>query len=281
MSEPNPTTTPATPVAQQPWEASWTPQATPEPAPGAPQPWANIPPAPTPVQTPLPASDPARRTPPSKWNGLAIAGFILSFLISLVGLILSIIGFNQTKRSGEKGHGLALAGIIISIINMILGLALTVALVAGGLAGLADTTADTDTVKAPSSTSRTVEPKAVMPKTTSKPFADAQAYVDSSANQAFMEGFNGSLKDSGGTAVSTAETKDTIRYDVTMNGVGTAADVPGVGDGLLESLRPMMGGEAKRLDNLIDTTDGVSLHLRILAADGTLIAERTYTAADA
>lgn len=57
--------------------------------------------------------------------------------------------------------------------------------------------------------------------------------------------------------------------------------MPGVGDSLLESLRPLMGGEAKRLDNLIDTTGGVSLHLRILAADGTLIAERTYTAADA
>lgn len=266
MSEPNPVTppatpTPATPVTQQPWEASWTPQATPEPAPGAPQPWADIPPAPTPGQPPLPG--PAHRTPQAKWNGLAVAGFILSFLVSLVGLILSIIGFNQTKRSGEKGHGLALAGIIISVINMILGLALTVALVAGGLAGLADTTTGADTVKAPSSTSRTTEPRTVTP---SKPFTDAQAYADSTANQTFMEGFNSSLKDSGGTAVSTAENEDTIRYDVTKNGVGTAADVPSVGDSLLESPRPMMGGEAKRLDNLIDTTGGVSLHLRILAA---------------
>jgi len=46
-----------------------------------------------------------------KYNGLAIAGFICSFLVSLLGLILSIVGLNQIKKQGGKGKGLAIAGI--------------------------------------------------------------------------------------------------------------------------------------------------------------------------
>ena len=52
----------------------------------------------------------------NNWNGLAIAGFVLSFFSTIVGLILSIIAYKQIKESGEKGKGLALAGIIISSI---------------------------------------------------------------------------------------------------------------------------------------------------------------------
>ena len=51
---------------------------------------------------------------PQRWNGMAIAGFVCSFFISIVGLILSIIGLKQIKERNEKGHGLALAGVIIS-----------------------------------------------------------------------------------------------------------------------------------------------------------------------
>jgi hypothetical protein len=56
-------------------------------------------------------------------SGMAIAGFVLSFLCALLGLIFSIIGYNQVKNSNgmKTGGGLALAGIIISIINMLLG----------------------------------------------------------------------------------------------------------------------------------------------------------------
>ena len=48
------------------------------------------------------------------YNALAIVGFVLSFFTTIVGLILSIIAYKQTKESGEKGKELALAGIIIS-----------------------------------------------------------------------------------------------------------------------------------------------------------------------
>jgi hypothetical protein len=56
-------------------------------------------------------------------SGMAITGFILSFLCSLLGLIFSIIGYNECKKSmgTVKGEGLALAGIIISIVSMLLG----------------------------------------------------------------------------------------------------------------------------------------------------------------
>ncbi len=58
----------------------------------------------------------------TRTSGMAIAGFVLSFFCSLLGLIFSIIGYNECKKSGGivKGEGLALAGIIIAILNMLL-----------------------------------------------------------------------------------------------------------------------------------------------------------------
>ena len=60
----------------------------------------------------------------NKWNGLAIAGFVLSFFNTLIGLILSIIAYKQVKESGEKGKELALAGIIICCVTMVIGIIL-------------------------------------------------------------------------------------------------------------------------------------------------------------
>jgi hypothetical protein len=55
---------------------------------------------------------------------MAIAGFILSFLCGLLGLIFSIVALNQISRSmGQlRGRGLAIAGIIISIVTMAVGI---------------------------------------------------------------------------------------------------------------------------------------------------------------
>jgi hypothetical protein len=66
---------------------------------------------------PPPAMPYATRT-----SGLAIAGFVCSFFCGLLGLILSIMGRNECKRSGGTvtGEGLALAGIIISIVFLVL-----------------------------------------------------------------------------------------------------------------------------------------------------------------
>jgi type II secretory pathway pseudopilin PulG len=59
----------------------------------------------------------------TRTSGLAIAGFVCSFFCGLLGLILSITGRNECKRSGGTvgGEGLALAGIIISSISLVLG----------------------------------------------------------------------------------------------------------------------------------------------------------------
>ncbi len=66
-------------------------------------------------------------------NTLALVGFILSFLMAPVGVVLSIVGLTQIKKEPlrYKGKELAIAGIIIGgiitclpIIFLILGLVL-------------------------------------------------------------------------------------------------------------------------------------------------------------
>jgi hypothetical protein len=52
--------------------------------------------------------------------GTVIAGFILSFLCPLIGLILCAVGMGEAKRR-NAGVGLATAGIIIAICMMIVG----------------------------------------------------------------------------------------------------------------------------------------------------------------
>ena len=51
-------------------------------------------------------------------NTIAIVGFVFSFLIALVGLICSIMGYKNAKNNGAPYKGLALAGIIISAVSM-------------------------------------------------------------------------------------------------------------------------------------------------------------------
>lgn len=52
-------------------------------------------------------------------NGFCIAGLILSFFSSLLGLIFSLIGLNKIKKTQEKGKGVAIAGLIISIVKLV------------------------------------------------------------------------------------------------------------------------------------------------------------------
>lgn len=56
-----------------------------------------------------------------KSNGMAIAGFVLSFFFALLGLIFSIIGLNKSKET-KSGRGLSIAGIIISSLSMVITL---------------------------------------------------------------------------------------------------------------------------------------------------------------
>ncbi len=56
---------------------------------------------------------------PTPTNGYAIAGFVLAFIFSLLGLIFSLIGRSKAKTIGS-GEGLAIAGMIISTIRIAL-----------------------------------------------------------------------------------------------------------------------------------------------------------------
>lgn len=59
--------------------------------------------------------NPTQNNNVGKINTMCIVGFVLSFLMPLLGLIFSIIGLIRSKRNGERGFGLAIAGIAISI----------------------------------------------------------------------------------------------------------------------------------------------------------------------
>lgn len=62
------------------------------------------------------ASRASRSAHRHEWNAMAITGFVLSFFGGLVGLILSLVGLNQIKRTHERGRSLAVAGIIIGVL---------------------------------------------------------------------------------------------------------------------------------------------------------------------
>ncbi|HEU0031254.1 MAG TPA: DUF4190 domain-containing protein [Kofleriaceae bacterium] len=56
---------------------------------------------------------------PRGTSGMAITGFVLSFVCGLLGLIFSLIGFVECKKKDVGGSGFALAGIILSIVNLL------------------------------------------------------------------------------------------------------------------------------------------------------------------
>lgn len=71
---------------------------------------------------PPPAADPNRT--------LSIVGFVLAFLCSIAGLVISIIAFNRSKQLGYTNN-LAKAGIIISAVLIALGVLANVTGMAG------------------------------------------------------------------------------------------------------------------------------------------------------
>jgi presenilin-like A22 family membrane protease len=59
-----------------------------------------------------PAQDPGRT--------MGIVGLILAIFCSLIGLIVSAIAYNKSKKAGYQNN-FALAGIIIGIVSLVLG----------------------------------------------------------------------------------------------------------------------------------------------------------------
>lgn len=98
----------------------------------------------TPTPPIAPQGYPYSPAPYQRWNSLCIAGFVLSFLSPVLGLILSIISLTQINRTGEKSKGLATAGIVISAIYLTIVAVLIFSAVAI-LSGNVDNLEDDDT----------------------------------------------------------------------------------------------------------------------------------------
>ena len=57
-------------------------------------------------------------------DGFAIAGFVTSLLIPVVGLVLSAIALGRIRKNNTGGRGLATAGLVIGIVFTVVGLLL-------------------------------------------------------------------------------------------------------------------------------------------------------------
>ena len=68
---------------------------------------------------------------------LGIVGLIASFFFTILGLILSIVAFNQSKAAGYSNTP-AKVGIILSIVFIVLGILLAVILLPAMLLALCD-----------------------------------------------------------------------------------------------------------------------------------------------
>ncbi|WP_157508999.1 DUF4190 domain-containing protein [Luteipulveratus halotolerans] len=80
-------------------------------------------------------------------NGLAIAGFVVSFFGGALGLVLSVVGLLESRKYvGRAGRGLAIAGICISVVTTVLSLLLLAVVVVGVHEGIAASQMDDDVV---------------------------------------------------------------------------------------------------------------------------------------
>ncbi len=61
-----------------------------------------------------PPYDPYGHPRPRPTNGMAIASLICAFVFAPLGIVFGHISLSQIRRTGEDGHGLAVAGLVIS-----------------------------------------------------------------------------------------------------------------------------------------------------------------------
>ena len=56
-----------------------------------------------------------------KMNVLAIIAFVAAFMLPIAGIVLGHISMSQLRTSGEQGRGLAVAGLVIGYVFTALG----------------------------------------------------------------------------------------------------------------------------------------------------------------
>lgn len=69
-----------------------------------------------------------------KYNTKAVLGFIFTFVIWPVGLVLSILGRNEIKRNGGKGKGLTTASFVLCGISLVSAIVILVMAFTGAFA---------------------------------------------------------------------------------------------------------------------------------------------------
>ena len=61
-----------------------------------------------------------------KANGMAIAGFICSFFVPILGWVFGGIGLSNAAKMNGKGKGLSIAALVIASVNFVLSLIINV-----------------------------------------------------------------------------------------------------------------------------------------------------------
>ena len=83
-----------------------------------------------------PVAAPAGTDFPGKTLG--IVGLIVAIFFNLIGLIISVIAFNQSKQAGYKNTP-ALAGIIIGAVLLVIGIVIAIIVGVATAAGMQST----------------------------------------------------------------------------------------------------------------------------------------------
>ncbi|KAB7786984.1 DUF4190 domain-containing protein [Bifidobacterium cebidarum] len=68
-----------------------------------------------------------------RYNSFAVGGFVASFFVSIIGIVLSVIGLSEIRKQGGKGRGLAIAGIIIGAVKIIAEIILIIVVIIGAV----------------------------------------------------------------------------------------------------------------------------------------------------
>jgi peptidyl-prolyl cis-trans isomerase B (cyclophilin B) len=67
--------------------------------------------------------------PPQRTNGMAVAALICAFVFAPLGIVFGHLSLSQIRRTGEHGRGLAIAGLVLGYLLTVLGVLAVIAMV--------------------------------------------------------------------------------------------------------------------------------------------------------